>query len=210
MTTITKPTYKSGTTITTTCAHTGKKMRIYVHTSEVHPDNEPFKKLIDNIEELQQRFPYVQFFRNVITGSTVQKGNGYIHRDHNSLHLEFAKNTFLRVCPYKNGLEISKIIVHEEHRGKGLGEYMMLVFFLMCVTVDIDILLTPLMLECTGQTGITQSDLSKQIKFFRKFGFRVDHKVSRYDVSYVQMNLVPEKFNEWFMKKNVEVMLESK
>lgn len=206
MTTTTKPSIKSGTSVTGTCQHTGKKTRMYIHTSEAHPDNEPFKKLIDNIEELSKQFPKCDFEKNVITGSMIQKGNGFIRRDHNSLQVQYDIDTFLRVCPYKNGLEISKIMVNEKHRGKGIGEYMMLGFFLMCITVDIDILSTPLMLECTGQTGITKSDLQKQTKFFRKFGFRVDHKVSRYEDSYVQMNLIPDKFTEWFTKKTTDLV----
>lgn len=206
MTTTTKPSVKSGTTMTGTCYHTGKKMRMYVHTSEVHPDNEPFKKLIDNIEDLRKQFPKFDFERDVITASSVQKGSGYIYREHSSLQIQCGPDTFLRVCPYKNGLEISKIIVHEEHRGKGLGEYMMLGFFLMCMSVDIDIFSTPIMLECTGQTGITKSSIQQQTKFFRKFGFRVDHKVSRCDGSYVQMNLINDKFTEWFLKKTTNLV----
>lgn len=202
-------TLKSGMTITSTCAYTGKKMRLYLRTVENHPDNEPFKKLIDNIEELEKDFILCQFEKNVVSGSVIQKGKGHIYREHNSLQITFGNDTFLRISPYKNGLEISKVMVHQALRGKGLGEYMMFGFFLMCIKVGINLGETPIMLECTGQTGITKTDLQVQLKFFRKFGFRVDQKESRYEDNYVQMNLQPEKFVEWFVQKT-ENSLESK
>lgn len=202
-------TLKSGMTVTSTCVHTGKKIRMYIKTAEKHPDNEPFKKLYDNIDTLEKDFPLCQFYKNVVTGSCIQKGKGWIHREHNSLQIEFGNETFLRVSPYKNGLEITKVMVHQALRGKGLGEHMMWGLFLMCLKVGIDLEKTPIMLECTGQSGITISDIRLQTNFFRKFGFRVDQKESRYEDNYVQMNLQPEKFLEWFMKKT-ENLVDSK
>ena len=57
------------------------------------------------------------------------------------------------------------------------------------------------MLECVGSVGggsnYVESNISSQTKFFRKFGFRVNQKVSDYKNNYVQMWFKNEIVNEF-------------
>lgn len=198
-----KQQFKSGMTINGVCTHTGRNLKFKITTYEKHPDNEAFKKLLDNLDLIKKKFDMVKFKLNSVDASVIQKGSGHICRTHNSLEMYYAEETYLRVSPYKNGLEITKVIVNEKYRSKGIGEMIMYGLFLMLNTVDVDITKIPIMLECTGNTGIDYTPIKYQTKFFRKFGFRVNHKESKYDgeSGYVQMFLDHEKWSEWMLSK---------
>jgi GNAT superfamily N-acetyltransferase len=120
----------------------------------------------------------------------------------NSVIIKLANGSYLRFCSHKdNGIDISSVYVMEENQNKGDGTLLMN-FLLNSILTSLE-QFPLIILECTGRSGygnkLINSNIQSQIKFFRKFGFRVDRTNSNYP-HYVKMvfdlkNLVSQENN---------------
>ena len=119
-------------------------------------------------------------------------------RRHNRIRIETPVG-HMCIAPHNNGLELTRIIVDEQ--GKGNGTTLMKLFFYLIGQSGLDLETLPIMLECVGSVGAgsnyVKSNISVQTKFFRKFGFRVEQKVSDYKNNYVQMYFKNEFITEF-------------
>lgn len=173
--------------------------------SEFHTDNEVFLKIVDTVKLFSEDEFYSQYFtfEKVFMSSTVHTGpNSNTLRKHNTISVE-SNIGLIRFAPHKDGLEITRVIA--ETTGKGQGKLLMDIFFnILIAALGVDCVNVPIMLECTGSVGVgsnyRESNIASQTKFFRKFGFRVDPKVSNYKNGYVQMRWNPELFVEYAPK----------
>lgn len=185
----------------------GNPQTFNITKSEFHTDNEVFTKCVDFVEKLSRDEVYSQYFTfgKVFFSSTVQIGpDSHIQRQHNLIVVESSIG-ILRFGPHKDGLEITRVVA--DKRGKGHGKLLMDIFFNILIgALGVGCVNVPIMLECTGAVGAgsnyQDSTIALQTKFFRKFGFRVDQKVSRYNGQggYVQMKWNPELFVEYAPK----------
>lgn len=179
----------------------GIKHKRVIVRHEFHEDNDAYIKFRNVCREVLP-YEYVIFEENFLT-STVEigGGNNTIARQHNRILIE-TPFAHISINSYMNGLEISRIMVTDQ-KGKGHGTFLMKLFFNILREAKLDLQTLPIMLECVGAVGggsnYQQSDLASQTKFFRKFGFRVDAKVSNYSKSYIQM---------WY--KHEKLLVESK
>jgi len=157
---------------------------------EFQTDNEPYNAFREvslnlNNETLKD---YVIVEEQFIS-STVEINHGKsIMRDHHRIRIETPVG-HMCIAPYNDGLELTRIIVNKQ--GRGDGTILMKMFFYLIVQAGLDLETLPIMLESVGCVGggsnYVESNISAQTKFFRKFGFRVDQKVSDYKNNYVQM-----------------------
>ena len=159
--------------------------------SEFHLDNEPYRLYRDYVIDLSKREEYLGMIdveERFMNSTVALDRNRTLLRQHHSLRVETGVGHFC-VSPYKDGLELTRIIIDE--RGKGWGTKMMQCLFSFINDSGCDLRTLPLMLECTGSVGggsnYVETPLTLQTKFFRKFGFRVDQSVSNYKFGYVQM-----------------------
>ena len=172
----------------------------YTRFVEFHSNNEIFTKLLNNMSFLDG--PLISVVPGFIVGTiTLTSSKKQITRFHDTILLESGFG-HLRICPHKNGLEISRVWIEPELHNKGLGTLLMFrLFEWIGNTVDY---IPDIFLECTGSVGAgenyQETPLKKQIEFFRKFGFRVNQKESSYTKGYVQMNLDKIKFEVDFPK----------
>jgi hypothetical protein len=190
----------------------GNPTSINIVRHEFQTDNESYNAFREvcfdlNNEELEN---YVSVDEQFI-GSTIAISRGKsIMRQHNRIRIETPCG-HICVAPHNNGLEITRIIVDEQ--GKGNGTTLMKMFFGLIGFAGLDLETLPIMLECVGSVGggsnYVESNISAQTKFFRKFGFRVDSKVSDYKNNYVQMWFKNEIVTE-FKKEEEKKSLVSK
>ena len=161
--------------------------------AEFHTDNDPYKLFRQACYNFLSECPdyenYIHIEEQFITSVIEISPNKELMREHNRMRIE---TSFGHICiaPYKNGLELSRIIV-DGQQGSGQGTKLMNLFFSFMIKGGIDLKTTPIMLECVGAVGAgsnrKESTITLQTKFFRKFGFRVDQNVSNYKNKYVQM-----------------------
>lgn len=179
--------------------------------TEVHEENEVFKKLENNltlIETLSPRLKMETYTMDIV--STVRTESVKIVRFHPSITFELVEfpNTLIRIASIgKDVLEITRVCVDEHYQGKKLGSYMMNVLLLYIIeTLGY---LPKIFLECIGSIQVGDRNYSnsiqQQTKFFRKFGFRVS--VAKYYPNYVKMILDPEKIKGLQMSDEVDLDL---
>lgn len=135
-----------------------------------------FDTLSNKLSVLFNQSPFnkiLQFFEREIN-TIVETPKGGVLKMHNSLDIHFFDGSLIRFSPDKeDGLELTRIKLPEEIRGKGLGtDYMEL--FLSSIEEVLGYI-PRIMLECTGAIGVNHNyeelSLDAQVWFFRKFGF---------------------------------------
>ena len=138
-------------------------------------DNGVFKELLESVDGYFKRFKLFRYMRMEMN-SIVGVGDGNILKIHNSLSFHFPDNSMIRFSPLgQDELEITRIIVHPNHQGMGIGSKLMeLLFdFLQEVLGRIP----TLQLDCNGGAGFgdNQSDttISEQVSFFQRFDFEI-------------------------------------
>ena len=166
---------------------------------EFHEKNEVFKKLEDNLSLMETLSPSLKMETyTMATTSTVTTETVKIVRLHPSITFELVEfpNTLIRIASVgKDGIEITRVCVDQDHQGKKLGTYMMNTLFLyMIETLGY---IPKIFLECIGSIQVGDRNYSnpiqQQTKFFRKFGFRVS--VNKFYPNYVKMVFDESKFN---------------
>jgi hypothetical protein len=160
--------------------------------------NKVFTELQNNLStfsELTGTIPSYSSCDDII--SLVEKNGKFFFYDHPTISLVLPNhgNSIIRIAPNgSTGIEITRILVDEPHKGKNIGSFLMNTLFLFLIeTLGC---IPPIFLECTGRinNGIEwiENPIQNQTKFFRKFGFRVT--VSKYYPSYVRMDHFQDKF----------------
>jgi len=138
--------------------------------------------------------------------SGVEGRDGKIHVTiANSVTISNEDGSLFRFLPSKaGGIVISRLFVTPENQSKGYGTMLMNLF--LSITILSITKFPEIELECTGFLNVGSeviiNPISSQIKFFRKFGFRVVKEESEYP-EYVKMKFDFSKFveNEENMKK---------
>jgi predicted GNAT family acetyltransferase len=176
---------------------------------EVGDTNDMFTYICENkkklVKQLSKSFHLPKDFLMIdcnVTNSIVDTQL----RIHPYIHFVFGNGMgYVSICPLGDtGIEISQVKVDDKMRSQGLGSVMMCV--VMCVltnhaNTNSEYNLNQIMLECVGSIGMgetrVETTISKQTKFFRKFGFRVikDRKNKYGELMYVQMNYDETKFD---------------
>ena len=189
----------------------GNPSNINIVKFEFQTDNEPYEAFREvclnlNNETLEN---YVSVDEQFIASTIAISRGKSIMRQHNRIRIE-TPGGHICIAPHNDGLEVTRIIVDEQ--GKGEGTILMKMFFYLIVEAGLDLETLPIMLECVGCVGggsnYVESNISAQTKFFRKFGFRVNQKVSDYKNNYVQMYFKNEFVTEF--KKEEEKNLAGK
>ena len=158
-------------------------------------NNDNYETLSDHLVSLLQNEIILEAKKEIIY-SMIQIKNLWILKIHNSTTISCINGSHLRFCPYKDGIEISRIYVPEQYHGKGFGTGLIMLLFVAikkCLSIFPDIVL-----ECTGAVGYRETlqlnHISNQIRFFRKFGFYVCQDDSNYPF-YVKMKFDLTKMN---------------
>jgi hypothetical protein len=179
---------------------------------EFQTDNEPYEAFREVSFDLnkENRKDYLLVEEQFI-GSTIGIGRDKsILREHNRIRIDTPVG-HICIAPHNDGLELTRIIVDEQ--GKGNGTILMELFFYLIVQAGLDLETLPIMLECVGSVGggsnYTESNVSAQTKFFRKFGFRVNQKVSDYKNNYVQMSFKNEFVSEFKKEEEKKSLVEA-
>jgi hypothetical protein len=179
----------------------GNKVVFNIGKHEFHVDNEPYKLFRSSTYDLFEDSDAIEVSERFIN-STVWTGKNSVRREHNRICIETPIGHF-NIAPYKNGLELTRIIVDQE--GRGDGTKLMKMFFSLVVSAGLDLTTLHIMLECTGAVGggsnYRQSTIRSQTKFFRKFGFRVNQEVSNYKNGYVQMKFQNNLYKDFLESK---------
>jgi hypothetical protein len=142
--------------------------------------NEAFQKLSDNLEKYSKQF----------AGTKVDFYDTNIRFKFNKV-LRITRNIriiipqgMLTISIKDDGIELENIAIEERYQGKKWGIFLMSVFFdLLVDTFGMDF--PSIHLDCIGCATLGPqyivNDVSKQCKFFRKFGFRVTnyHKTGK-------------------------------
>jgi len=166
---------------------------------EIHEKNEVFEKLENNLSLIETLSPSLKMDTYTTPlASTVHTKHQSILRIHDSITFELIEfpNTLIRIASVgKDGIEITRVCVDENHQGKKLGTYMMNTLFLfMFETLGY---IPKIFLECIGSIKVGEetytNPIQLQTKFFRKFGFRVS--VNKFYPDYVKMVFDESKFN---------------
>lgn len=138
-------------------------------------DNGVFKELLESVDGYFKRFKLFRYMRMEMN-SIVGVGDRYILKIHNSISFHFPDNSIIRFSPLgQDELEITRIVVHPNHQGMGIGSKLMeLLFdFLQEVLGRIP----TLQLECNGRVGfgdnLIETPISKQVTFFQRFDFEI-------------------------------------
>ena len=160
--------------------------------------NEVFTALQNNLNALTELTGSIPSDSSCFDITSVVGKNGkYFVKEHPTITLVLPNhgNSTLRIAPNgSEGIEITRILVDEAHKGKNIGSFLMNTLFIFLIeTLGY---IPPIFLECTGKinNGIEwiENPIQNQTKFFRKFGFRVT--VSKYYPSYVRMDHFQDKF----------------
>lgn len=129
---------------------------------DIHFNQSPFNKIL--------------WFLETDINTIVETPKGGMLKIHNSLDIHFIDGSVIRFSPDKDdGLELTRILIPEKNRGKGLGvDYMELVLS----SIEDVLGFTPrIVLECTGAIGAIHNyeklSLDAQIRFFQKFDFLI-------------------------------------
>ena len=160
--------------------------------------NKVFTELQNNLRtfsELTGTIPSYSNCDDII--SLVEKNGKYFLYDHPTISLVLPNhgNSIIRIAPNgSEGIEITRILVDEAHKGKNIGSFLMNTLFIFLLeTLGY---IPPIFLECTGNISngneIINNPIQNQTKFFRKFGFRVT--VFKYYPDYVRMDHFQDKF----------------
>jgi hypothetical protein len=157
---------------------------------EFHPNNCSYDLVNKSVKEnyIKEEQKILEISETLIHSGVLTKDK-FILRIHNSTTISISNDSHLRFCPHgKNGLEISRVYVLETNQGKGDGTFLM--NFLYKNILRSVGQFPEIMLECTGQVGSGENELinsiTKQTKFFRRFGFRVSQSESKHP-HYVKM-----------------------
>lgn len=138
-------------------------------------DNRVFKELLESVDGYFKRFKLFRYMRMEMN-SIVGVGDRNILKIHNSISFHFPDNSMIRFSPLgQDELEITRIVVHPNHQGIGIGSKLMeLLFdFLQEVLGQIP----TIQLECNGGVGFgdnqRETPISEQISFFQGFDFKI-------------------------------------
>jgi len=142
------------------------------------PNTKVFNILSKEWNTLFNQEPYNRILRffEMEMNTIVETPKGGVLKMHNSLEVHFIDGSVIRFSPDKeDGLELTRIKLPEQSRGRGLGkDYMELVLSSM---EDVLGYIPRMVLECTGAIGAVhnyeQLSLDAQIRFFQKFDFVV-------------------------------------
>ena len=124
----------------------------------------------------QSPFNRILRFLETEMNTIVETPKGGVLKMHNSLDIHFIDGSVIRFSPDKeDGLELTRIMIPEKNRGRGLGvDYMELVLSSIQEVLGF---IPRMVLECTGAIGAVhnyeQLSLDAQIRFFQKFDFVV-------------------------------------
>lgn len=124
----------------------------------------------------QSPFNRILWFLETEMNTIVETPKGGVLKIHNSLDIQFIDGSVIRFSPDKeDGLELTRILIPEKNRGKGLGvDYMELV---LSSIEDVLGFIPRIVLECTGAIGAIHNyeklSLDAQIRFFQKFDFLI-------------------------------------
>jgi ribosomal protein S18 acetylase RimI-like enzyme len=162
------------------------------------PKNEVFEALENNVcylSELTGSIPSFTTIKEI--NSRVAKNRKFIIRKHSTIALVLPEHGFsiIRIAPHgKDGIEITRVVVNESFKEKGIGTFLVCTLYKFLMnTLGY---LPPIFLECTGNISFgnrnIENPIQNQIKFFRKFGFRVTE--NRYYPNYVRMDHFQDKF----------------
>lgn len=168
-----------------------------IGTIDFVDDNENFK-LIRDLCDKNELNENVDIFENIIHSAVEGNDGLYNVTISNSIAFVLHDGSLLRFLPSKGeGLVISRVLVTEINRSKGNGTALMNMFL---IVILLSIKSFPdIELECTGNinsgTESIKYPISSQIRFFRKFGFRVIREESEYP-AYVKMKFDFSKFVE--------------
>jgi hypothetical protein len=174
-----------------------KKSGFNVNIVEITRDNKVYLSLLDFFNKEDTNIKAEHGF----TESLVSILEKYTFKIRNSCTISLKNGSHIKFCPYKeNGIEISRVYVKPCNQNCGNGSYLMSLFFSSILSCTNEF--SEIFLECTGNindgNNNIENDISAQIKFFRKFGFRVDRNSSKHPY-YVKMvfdfrNLVNNEF----------------
>ena len=155
-----------------------KASGVKIKTVQEIQNSELFNTLSIELSILFKQEPYnriLRFFEREMN-TIVQTPRGGICKIHNSLDIHFFDGSIIRFSPdKKDGLELTRIRLPEQSRGRGLGkDYMEL--FLSSIE-DVLGYIPRMVLECTGAIGAAHNyeelSLDAQVRFFQKFDFVV-------------------------------------
>lgn len=154
-----------------------KATGISIKKTQKISNNKVFRKIADEvIEHLSSYSPIMKtvkvFLREMNT--IVQTPKGGVLKIHDSLDFIFLDGSVIRYSSMgKDGLELTRIQVSKQSRGKGLGTDIM--ELTLSLFEEVLGYIPPITLECTGAIGIKhtyeETGLNAQIRFFQKFGF---------------------------------------
>jgi hypothetical protein len=172
-----------------------EKYGLRINHIEFVPNNKVFQSIVKNIQVFAENYSLDLNFHYSVFCSLVNE-KLYIH---NALTIYLPnKSALIRICPSNTGIVISNISVHSNYRNLKLGYVLMCLLF-RCILLSKNEI-PPIYLECTG--NVTRGNrfisfsISKQAKFFRKFGFRVTlNKKKNYELSYIKMEFQNDKLD---------------
>jgi ribosomal protein S18 acetylase RimI-like enzyme len=162
---------------------------------ENHERNEVFQKVVDYVNHQQYELPPslvgFEFIQEPFC-SCILTELKLCQRFWDTLNLCHADGSHIRLCTYKaDELFISHIEVNEARRGLGIGTHMILFLLDLIEKACGSMIKVSLDVTRGGLDFATeeQDDLSDvRIRFFRRFGFRLNLRLSRYP-SYYLMEL---------------------
>lgn len=155
-----------------------KASGVKIRTVQEIKNSKLFNTLSKELKIHFNRSPFnrILWFLETEMNTIVETPKGGVLKIHNSLDIQFVDGSVIRFSPDKvDGLELTRILIPEKNRGKGLGvDYMELV---LSSIEDVLGFIPRIVLECTGAIGAIHNyeklSLDAQIRFFQKFDFLI-------------------------------------
>ena len=101
--------------------------------------NKVFEALENNVSSLSELTRSIPSFTTVKEiNSRVEKNRKSIIREHSTIALVLPEHGFsiIRIAPHgKDGIEITRIVVHESYQGKCIGNFLMNTLFLFLIVI---------------------------------------------------------------------------
>ena len=159
-------------------------------TEDVY-SNEVFTTLCERVKNHVRRRRELQSVLHIHIGemnSIIQRPRENVLKKQESLDFLFCDGSVIRFSSYGEiELELTRVKVPTENRGKGIGGYIMtLALGIVSKSLGFE---PTIWLECTGALGSGETyeeyPIEKQISFFERFNFSVEYQES--DMVYAQM-----------------------
>ena len=166
-----------------------------IFKTEKIENNSVFNQLVQNLNWFED-LPNLNVEVIEITSSVEKNTGKWNVKIHNCITIHFPCKSYVRLSSYgTNSIEITNINVKESSRNLGTGCMLMTMLFMFLNQTLGEF--PNIVLECTGNLIFDGFEfkypLQNQIRFFRKFGFRVSYKKGYPE--YVQMKLDQSKLN---------------